>query len=176
MQNFTRIAAISLTKSADKTAEILNGDLITYTYVVTNTGNVTINGISLNDVHPGTGTLSAPSTSDPVNNVAPGQTVTYTATYSVTQDDIDNGVAITNVATATGVGADGSPVEAIDDATITPEPALAEILIEKTGLYNDTDGDGRASAGDQITYTFTVENTGNVTLTGVVVTDPQATV
>jgi uncharacterized repeat protein (TIGR01451 family) len=176
VQNFVRTASISIVKTADKTAEIQDGDIITYTYVVTNTGNVTVNGVEVSDNHPGTGTLSALSTADPIDGVLPGGTVTFTATYTVTQQDIDNGVAITNVATVTAVGADGSSVDDSDSATITPEPAFAAIEIVKTGTFVDLNGNNRADAGDQITYAFTVENKGNVTLEDVVVTDPKVTV
>jgi gliding motility-associated-like protein/uncharacterized repeat protein (TIGR01451 family) len=169
-------AGISIQKTADKTSDVQAGDVITYTYVVTNTGNVTVSGVDVSDSHPGTGTLGDITTGDATDGVLPGGTVTFTATYTVTQEDIDNNTAITNTATATATGANNAPAEATDTETITPEAASASIEITKTGTYNDTDGDGRASAGDQITYTFTVENTGNVTLTGVTVTDPKVTV
>jgi uncharacterized repeat protein (TIGR01451 family) len=176
VQNFVRTATVSIQKTADKTSDVQAGDVITYTYVVTNTGNVTVSGVDVSDNHPGTGTLGDITTGDATDGVLPGGTVTFTATYTVTQEDIDNNTAITNTATATATGANNAPAEATDTETITPEAASASIEITKTGTYNDTDGDGRASAGDQITYTFTVENTGNVTLTGVTVTDPKVTV
>ncbi|MFC0261598.1 DUF7507 domain-containing protein, partial [Fontibacter flavus] len=168
----TQNASIIINKTADKTVGILEGDLITYTYVVTNTGNVSINNISVDDVHPGTGTLSTLSTSDATDNVLPGQTVTFTATYTVTQQDIDLNTSIVNTATATGIAVNGDPVSASDTETITPEAASPSIELIKEGTYVDANGDELKSAGDQIVYTFTITNTGNVSLTNVVVTDP----
>ncbi len=143
--------------------------------MVTNTGNITVNSVDVSDVHPGEGTLSAITTSGSTT-IAPGEMVTFTATYTVVQEDIDNGVSIVNTATAIGVGADGSNLSVQDDATITPESELPEISLIKTGTYVDSNGDGVANVGDEITYTFTIENTGNVTLDGIMVTDPQVTV
>jgi hypothetical protein len=44
----------------------------------------------------------------------------------------------------------------------------------KTGTVHDTNGDGRIDDGDTITWTLTVTNVGNVTLTGIEVSDPTA--
>lgn len=85
------------------------GDVITYTYAVTNNGNVTIANAAVNDAHGGSGSLSAiagetltgdvaplgDSTDAVANNavwssIKPGDTVTFTATYTVTQTDVDN--------------------------------------------------------------------------------------
>ena len=164
--------SIRIVKTADKTAGIQEGDVILYTYVVTNTGNITINNVSVEDNHPGTGNLSDLTTSDDINNVAPGQSVTFTATYVVTQEDIDRGIAITNLATATATGVNGATVTNTDTETITPEAAAAGIELEKKGEFVDVNENGRADAGDQITYTFTISNTGNVTLRDITVTDP----
>ncbi len=65
------------------------GDIITYTYDVTNTGNVTIANVSVSDVHSGTGTPPTPSPAL-VASLAPAATTQFTANYQVTQGDIDN--------------------------------------------------------------------------------------
>ena len=42
----------------------------------------------------------------------------------------------------------------------------------KTGIHNDTNSDGFAEAGETISYSFTVTNTGDTTLTNITITDP----
>ncbi|MBK1442831.1 DUF11 domain-containing protein, partial [Parapedobacter sp. ISTM3] len=77
------------------------GDVITYTFEVTNTGNMTLSGVSVTD---GLAGLSALTYSWPGAGgvLLPGQSATATATYAVTQDDIDAG-EVSNQAVATGV-------------------------------------------------------------------------
>jgi len=48
-----------MTKTADMTSDLSVGDIVTYTYSVTNTGNVSLSDLSVSDVHSGAGTLSA---------------------------------------------------------------------------------------------------------------------
>ena len=57
---------------------------------------------------------------------------------------------------------------------VVPNAPAIELL--KSSTFNDESGDGYAQLGETISYAFTVQNTGNVTLTNVVVTDPTVTV
>jgi len=85
--------SLSITKTADKTSAS-PGDTITYTYTITNTGNVTISNLSLEDDMLGEINL------DEVTSLSPGENIAATATYTVTIDDLPG--PIVNIATARG--------------------------------------------------------------------------
>jgi uncharacterized repeat protein (TIGR01451 family) len=150
----TREPSVTIEKTADVTTVTAAGQMIAYTYVVENTGNVTLTNVAVNDDKLGAITLLA-------TELAPGESTSGTATYTVTQSDMDAGLAIVNTATVTT--AEGA--SDTDDATvtITREPA---VTIEKTADVTTV-----TAAGQEITYTYVVENTGNVTLTNVAVND-----
>jgi uncharacterized repeat protein (TIGR01451 family) len=82
------------------------GDTVTYTYVVTNTGDTTLYDISVDDDilgHIGD-----------IDVLEPGQSVTLTRDFVVGDEPV------TNVATATGEDILGRSVSADDDATVSP--------------------------------------------------------
>ena len=141
------------------------GDTITYTFKVTNTGNVTLNPVTVTDGKVGTVTCSP-------SQLAPGADVTCTAApYVLTQADVNAG-SVDNTATATGTPPSGSPVTDTD-STHTPISQHASIdLVKSAGSVYDVNGNG-LDDGDTVTYTFKVTNTGNVTLTNIDVTDPK---
>ena len=141
------------------------GDTVTYSFKVTNTGNVPLNPVTVSD--PKLGAITCPS-----GSLAPGADVTCTnKTYTLTQADVDAG-KVDNTATATGTPPGGPNVTGTDSVTV-PVPSLPSIVIDKTaGAITDTDGNG-PDAGDTITYSFTVTNTGNVGLTLIAVNDPK---
>ena len=159
----------------------LGVDTVTYTFTVTNQGNTPLTSVTVTDPLLG-GLLTATPTGDTNNNTILDITETwvYVQDYVITQSDIDTG-SITNQATASGTGVNGlvtdlSGATVSDDiptVTIIPESCLDAIAITKTGLFNDVDTSGCTSLGvDTVTYTFTVTNQGNTSLTSVTVTDP----
>ncbi|WP_418152373.1 hypothetical protein AB8615_10925 [Litorimonas sp. RW-G-Af-16] len=167
-ETITPIAAApasTLTKTASQDTNAALGDMITYTYVVRNTGNVSLNNIMIADNHGGTGALSAITPAN-VSSLAPNTDATFTATYTITQADIDAGTDIANTATANATPASGSYTPPNATETVSLIGPTPEITFTKTAT-DTTD----VAAGDVITYNYSAENTGNVLLTNVTVTD-----
>jgi uncharacterized repeat protein (TIGR01451 family) len=147
------------------------GETISYSFLVTNNGNVTLTNVTVND--PLLTNASVALDQGP-QTLAPGGTFTFTATYTPTQQDIDNG-SVTNTATATGTDPNGgTPQSPPDSVTVPPDPTPG-LNVEKTGTLNDTDGDGLLDLGETISYSFLATNDGAVTLTNVTVNDPLLT-
>ncbi len=172
--------SMQVTKLADDDTDVVLNQTITYTYQISNNGNVTFDNVSLSDVHLGSGTLSAillQSTTGTdsggdniVDALAPGQVAIFESTYLVTQIDIDNQADIVNTATATGTPRTGSLTDPSVQEIVTVITEAPSMEATKTQVLVD-DGDGDDGVGDTINYTIRVENTGNVTLTGVALTD-----
>lgn len=145
------------------------GDPVDYTFTVTNTGPLTLYGVAVTDPMKGLSPILFGAWPDPSQQfvLAPGQSVTATASYTATQDDVNAGM-ITNTATTTGTSKSGAPARDDSSAiiTITPKPS---ITLTKDGVFA---GGTNAKVGDPIDYSFTVTNTGNVTLTNVTIDDP----
>ncbi|MDF2579267.1 MAG: hypothetical protein K0S49_846, partial [Microbacterium sp.] len=137
----------------------LEGDVATYTFVVRNAGDVTLRDVSVTDALPGLSAVVYGAWPEAEGVLAPGQSVTVTATYTLTQADRDAGV-VENTATATGTPPVGDPVTH-DDEVELPVAQTPGIALVKTGVLE----------GDELTYTFTATNIGDVTLTDVAIAD-----
>ncbi|MFT6602430.1 MAG: gliding motility-associated-like protein, partial [Dokdonia donghaensis] len=152
------------------------GETITYNFTVSNTGNVTISNIVITD--PLVAVTGGPIDLEP----GASDSTTFVAVYTLTQDDVDAGM-VENQALATGQNPNGDDVEDTsdddstaegeEDVTITILPTGANsIALEKTGELIDLNGDGVYEPGEIIQYTFTVTNTGELTIEDIVITDP----
>ncbi len=141
------------------------GGTIPYSFVVTNTGNVTVTGLTINDAQ-----LSAAAVC-PTTTLAPGATTTCTGSHTITQADVDAGTVV-NTATATGsLPGGGTTVSPPDSTTTTIVQTPAITAVKTATLTTDGGLPGLADPGDVITYNVTVRNSGNVTLSSLVVND-----
>ena len=183
------IAALSITKSASAptvasgTSPTLtdSGDKITYTYVITNTGNVALTVAKPMDAGPkfngvaGTGTLGAFA---PVSASIPvGGNQTFTATYTLSAADVMNGAGITNGVTNTANATATAPTGTVTSSNATASTSIltvAGLTVTKTaGAPTTALGSNSIAtdAGDTITYTYVVKNVGSMALTTVAPTD-----
>ncbi|SFJ29389.1 gliding motility-associated C-terminal domain-containing protein, partial [Olleya namhaensis] len=171
-----------------KSAEIANGEEclvvgseVTYTFTVTNTGTVSVDAITVTDVLLGGDITVIPSGDANTNGVIePTETWIYTANnYTVTQADVDAGI-ITNTVTVTGTEILGNTEVTATDTYVIDEnntevmfcTPTALINIVKTGVFNNDNANECTEVDETITYTFTVTNTGTLSLENVVITDP----
>ena len=160
-------------------------DRIYYTISVINTGNVTLTDLAVVDALTDGAGNDLVMTSDPTNqwtiaSLAPGEEWTDEPYY-----EIDSAAALTgsisNVVTVTGDTPNGTDdITAIsddpEDTTSDQDPTVVEtdlisgFAITKQAFVIDN-GDGNTGAGDIIHYEIKITNTGEVTISDIVLTD-----
>jgi uncharacterized repeat protein (TIGR01451 family) len=151
----TQNLQLSLTKTASVTTAFTTGIKIDYTYTLKNTGNITLSGpyIVTDD------TLSNVDCSGAIGSMLPLGTRTCTATHVTIQSDLDEG-SIINHANATAK---------FNTQTVTSNDASAKVItfagprlrLQKTASPPTMS----RVAGQTITYTYTLKNTGGIDLT-----------
>ncbi len=133
-------------------ALVTAGDTVEWSYVVTNTGNTTLNDVSLSDAFAdGSGTTGELTpTSEDTGPLAPGESRTFTATGTAVAGQYENTV------TATGT--------AVDDEGVTiaqqPDPATDSSWYKAAALGSlsvtkQVTGDGASLVADDTVFTGT---------------------
>ncbi|MET3564613.1 putative repeat protein (TIGR01451 family) [Leifsonia sp. 563] len=171
----TQAPALTVAKSSTTTAVTQVGQVVPYDFLVTNTGNVTLSGIQVDDIQEAPASQSSLSAvTCPPGLLAPGAQVTCTATYTVTQADVDHG-SITDRATASGLPP-ATPADPTPPRTVSPEstlsipsPATSSLTVTKSSTTAVV-----SRVGQRVPYEFLVTNTGTSSLTGVTVADQVA--
>ena len=161
----TQSPDFSIAKDATELSVGAAGQVIHYTIVLHNTGNVDLTGVSVTDPFADPGSLQfVGGDTDNDGKLDVTETWTYSATHTVTQPEINAGQDLVNTAYA-DTDQTGSKN---DDATttITQSP---DFSITKDATESSVD-----HAGQVIHYTIVLANTGNISLSGVSVTDPFA--
>jgi uncharacterized repeat protein (TIGR01451 family) len=148
------------------------GETVNYSFIVTNTGNLTLNNVGISDpIIAVSGSIAsfAPTAID---------NTTFTGVYTLSQGDVDNGF-VSNLATVSAEDPSANTISADSNNNtplITNLVSSASISLVKSGTFSDTNGDGLAQVGELIDYSFTIKNTGSLTLSNISITDVPITI
>lgn len=145
------------------------GDTITFEIKVTNKGNQILHNVVVEDILEGaqiTNLLSGYRVEGGkavIDSLEPDKDVTIEATYIVKESDLGN-TAFENVATAKADETENptSGTETIPVEDKRPEFTVSKELLNQKDIYE---------IGDRIEYKISVNNTGNIDLKNIVVTD-----
>jgi uncharacterized repeat protein (TIGR01451 family) len=186
---------MAVTKTPNRLAVDAAGQVITYTIVVANTGNITLTGVVVDDpLLDDLALVEEPGVTDD-GQLDVGETWTYTGTYTVQQTDIDeNSLPLSFDEHGDGTVGIGEPDGDGDiDNTVTvstnqteDEEASAEVDIAAIDVEKFVSVDNGATwwdaddptgpqllntTGNNPLFRFVVTNTGNVDLSEVTLTD-----
>ena len=146
---------LTIAKSVAESYFTMAGDVLHYSYLVTNSGSAPLAGPvtvsddkSINEACPDVSTVG-----DLDAFLDPGESITCTATYTVTAGDVTAGF-VTNIASASAGGVTSNT----DSKTVGLN--LPDLSVAKT---NDAGGTG--TLGTPFTWTLTVTNTGTLAAT-----------
>ncbi|MEV4143159.1 hypothetical protein AB0J40_05785 [Amycolatopsis sp. NPDC049691] len=137
--------AITITNDATP-AQVRQGDTVTFTLVVTNTGDVPLTGVSIADSR-------IPACAQTIGTLLPGASQHHSCTVDAGTDNF------VSSATAKGTDPTNRQVSATDDAAYSVVHPGLSVTQEVHG--------GPFRPGDTVTSTITVANTGDVALTDV---------
>ncbi len=141
--------------------EVIVGDAITWTYVITNTGDVALSNVVVTD--------------DKLGEICSFDRLVIDASETCTTSGIAELGQYANLGSVVGhYGYAGETATATDPSHyVGIAPATPGIDIEKATNGEDADDPAgpEITLGDAVTWTYVITNTGNVDLTNVVVTD-----
>ena len=145
-----------LTLAVQSQNETLNtpGQIITYTYVVTNSGSTVLAGpVAVTDNKTNAACPEVTTVGNNDGNLDPGEVINCTSTYSITQEDLNNS-SVKSAAVASVGGASSNTVETTVQMTLSQMLELT--IIANPTTYND--------AGQVITFTYSVKNKGGAAI------------
>jgi uncharacterized repeat protein (TIGR01451 family) len=154
LDQFVEAPSFTLDKAVTSSGTPAVGASVTYSYTLTNTGNVTLAGpFSVTD-----SLIPSVDCSGASASLAPGASTGCVGSYVVQQADFESG-HIYNAAGAT-ITFRGVAITQTDsvDILLVQDPSL--------GLAKTADIGTASKAGDTIAYTYALTNIGNVTLDG----------
>jgi uncharacterized repeat protein (TIGR01451 family) len=144
------------------------GSTVTWTYDVTNTGNVPLSNVSVSDNQAGVTPVYQSGDTNNNGQLDLGETWVYTAT----------GIAIAgqynNTGTASGKDSLNKSVSDNDASSYFGNQPGIHIVKLTNGVDTDTSSQPVVAVGSTVTWTYDVTNTGNVPLSNVSVSDNQA--
>ena len=157
---------VSLSKTADpnKMTDPSVGDLISYDFVITNTGNTPLRDIIFQDDHE---LIDLTWNTDLTTaELGTGEKIEGHASYALSRADIDAG-SVVNKASVTAVGGNGKTVtdQAEDTTVIETTPSIQLKKTTPTAVLTDV------GKGDAVIWNFELKNTGGNTLKNVEIID-----
>ena len=161
-QSFTLVDELIVTKTSTTTSVTVVDQVVPYTITLINGGNTTLSNVTVTDAKCDSAPVYQGGDVNEDHLMQPTEDWIYTCSYTVTQSDIDSGEDISNTVLADATEIDPAEEDTLD-IPIVQGPAIE---LTKTGSLDMTviDPDTLTNPGDSITYSFSVENTGNVTL------------
>ena len=156
----------TVTKTVDNATPNVD-DTITYTITVRNTGNTTLNGLTVTDTMDDGRTVTWGTLPEGVTHIADTNNLSISGLAS--QTDVE--ITATYTVVATDAGATFQNTVTVSDGTTSETPdeppevtvSNPNVSINKT-VSGMSGADNRAVEGDALTYTISVKNSGNTKL------------
>ena len=153
---------IHIAKTSTTTSITATGQSVPYAFTVTNTGNLTLTGVTLSDPKCSTAISGPSGDTNSDNKLQTSETWGYSCSHVVTQAEVDTGGNLSNTVTADSIESDADTSTLL--IPVAQSPSIQVVKSSTTAAVT--------LAGQVIPYKFTVTNTGNLTLSGISITDP----